>query len=592
MSEEIIYTSAPQGLKMGSRGFCTVASTPGMASTLAALLESLSGYRHLASPGDASNPTVYNHLTARVGGRELHILSRIADAGLDYSGRSNKLVHHVVLGPQESSPTGPTWVQQQLGFHERQWSEEPRILPAGRVPPKGDNPPRPCTAWQSLMGDAGWAGVLAESATKPGGREVWLIYPPGADVLAVVGESIALLPPALRWQATYSTFFTKLPPGVECRWRFVPDGTDEAVTLRKKYELGAIDLCRPQKVKVESEWTAAARAGRFPQFGGRREQGALPAELPFAEPTAPTISIDYSLDPLTIGEAPPPLPGERVEVRPRSRGRARNAYDEDEARGGPWKLAIAATAIVLVLLVFGGAFIFREPLMKLVAGRSDEPHIESSKKTDKRDSSASEQIEPETKNNVDAAADVLISSQLPTGEDSANSFDQDSTAQLHRSDSNEADRPSAQSTKSLPHQSNDSSIQSAKVGELEQVKEPAGESTTKTGQEQENVTPRVRRRIVCLLPPANGAYQVTQASPVRIELSPPNDDEDAELYFYYPAHSATYLPLRTTKDKEKHTYNVMTSKELSALRIVQAPTHLELRWGPQAATEHIRLSAR
>src|SRR5688572_8733432 len=143
MSEEIIYTSAPRGLKSGSRGFCTVASTPGMASTLAALLESLSGYRHLANPGagEAANPTVYCHMRARVGGNQLQILSRIADAGLDYSGRSNKLAHHVVLTPQEVVSAGPAWVQQQAGFHRDNWNGDPRILARGRRPPQGDNSP-------------------------------------------------------------------------------------------------------------------------------------------------------------------------------------------------------------------------------------------------------------------------------------------------------------------------------------------------------------------------------------------------------------------------------------------------------------------
>lgn len=96
MIEELIYTSAPQGLKPGSSGFTTVASTAGMASNLANLLESLSGYRHLADPGTAGakqNPVIFSHLKGRVGGRNLNILSRIADAGLDYSGRTNKLAH-------------------------------------------------------------------------------------------------------------------------------------------------------------------------------------------------------------------------------------------------------------------------------------------------------------------------------------------------------------------------------------------------------------------------------------------------------------------------------------------------------------------
>lgn len=372
MSEEIIYTSAPRGLKTGSRGFCTVASTPGMASTLAALLESLSGYRHLSNPGDSSNPTVYNHLTTRVGGRDLHILSRIADAGLDYSGRSNKLVHHVVIDPREASPAGPAWVQQQAAFHEQQWQGEPRILPAGRIPAQGDSPPRRCQAWQALMGDAGWAGMLAENVTNADAREKWLIYPLGADVLGLISESIALLPPLLRWQATYSTFFTKLPPGVECKWRFVPDGTDEAATLRKKYDLKVLDLCILQPLNSESQWTEAARTGTHPQFGRRHAQPAAVEELPFAMPTSAVASSEsdafgIELDRISVPGAPPPLPGVSVRVRPRWRGRERNAYDD---RGGGWKLAAAATAIVLVGLL-GVAYFYRDSLVRLVTNHVD-----------------------------------------------------------------------------------------------------------------------------------------------------------------------------------------------------------------------------
>ncbi|MCA9020016.1 MAG: hypothetical protein KDA74_07745, partial [Planctomycetaceae bacterium] len=50
MTQEIIYTSAPEGLKPGSHGFCTVVSTSGMARNLAMKLESMSAYRHAFPP--------------------------------------------------------------------------------------------------------------------------------------------------------------------------------------------------------------------------------------------------------------------------------------------------------------------------------------------------------------------------------------------------------------------------------------------------------------------------------------------------------------------------------------------------------------
>lgn len=82
MSVELLYTSAVQGLKQGSRGFCTVLSTTGMPLNLANRLESLSAYRHVFppnSPDAAQNPVNYSHIRITVGGRPLSILSRISD---------------------------------------------------------------------------------------------------------------------------------------------------------------------------------------------------------------------------------------------------------------------------------------------------------------------------------------------------------------------------------------------------------------------------------------------------------------------------------------------------------------------------------
>ncbi len=100
MSQELLYTSAPRGLKPGSSGFCTVASTQGMAAPLASALESLSAYRHVFRPGDPQvhrNPIAYSHVRLNAGGRTYCVLSRVADYGQDYSGRTNKLAHHVAL---------------------------------------------------------------------------------------------------------------------------------------------------------------------------------------------------------------------------------------------------------------------------------------------------------------------------------------------------------------------------------------------------------------------------------------------------------------------------------------------------------------
>ena len=85
MSQELLYTSAPQGLKPGSRGFCTVLSTQGMSAPLAAAVESLSGYRPIYPASDeraSRNPVVFSHLKMQAAGRTWHVLSsRLFAAG-------------------------------------------------------------------------------------------------------------------------------------------------------------------------------------------------------------------------------------------------------------------------------------------------------------------------------------------------------------------------------------------------------------------------------------------------------------------------------------------------------------------------------
>lgn len=110
MIEEIIYTSAEKGLKQGSRGFWTVVSTSGMALNIAERLASMSGYRQafpLNHPQSSLNPVNYSHVTMRIAAKKLHVLSRVADAGQDYTGRSNKLAHHIVIDSVVHLTPGP-----------------------------------------------------------------------------------------------------------------------------------------------------------------------------------------------------------------------------------------------------------------------------------------------------------------------------------------------------------------------------------------------------------------------------------------------------------------------------------------------------
>jgi hypothetical protein len=231
MSLELLYTSAPQGLKQGSRGFCTVISTVGMPINIAQKLESLSGYRHLYPPNDPKsnrNPVAYSHFRFQVGGRTVSLLSRIADYGLDYSQRTNKIAHHIVA---ETTPAcGPAALMASPGVMRTAWDGQCETVATGPNLPQLGSSPEVCESWKRITGDAGWGGVVANAWMQPSNKPTWIVFSEeqSSQMLELIAESIAILPPSKRWQATFSTYVTTLPPDIDCRVRCVVAGSDEA----------------------------------------------------------------------------------------------------------------------------------------------------------------------------------------------------------------------------------------------------------------------------------------------------------------------------------------------------------------------------
>lgn len=278
MSQELLYTSAPRGLKPGSRGFCTVLSTQGMVGPLATALEGLSGYRPLFATGDPNavrNPIVYSHVKLQSAGRTWNVLSRIADFGLDYSQRSNKLAHHVVLDKSDFQVGGPANLLSTPGFLRTDWHGEPKLVP--NCPAMREVHPRSgvSVAWEQITGDAGWAGVLAESFLREPDRLVILLFAPGQEILPLFAEAIALLPPERRWDVTFSTYFTGLLTGTTCCWRGMVHDSKEAHdslrfvnALRLDLTDGSLGLA-PPSLLVE-----AARRGGHADCFAPQEAGA------------------------------------------------------------------------------------------------------------------------------------------------------------------------------------------------------------------------------------------------------------------------------------------------------------------------------
>ncbi|WP_339688305.1 hypothetical protein [Gimesia maris] len=381
MSQEIVYTSAPQGLKPGSRGFCTVIATQGMARNLAERLESLSGYRHAFAVHDEYahlNPVNYSHLKVTVGGQEYSVLSRIGDAGQDYTGRTNKLAHHVALTPSERPPAGPAYQLQQPGFCIEAWDSQTRYTEINCHRLSSDHPPlTQCTSW-SRWCDAGWAGVLAESALEGRNQSQTIIYPveAGSSTLALVSEALQLLPEKQRWEVTFSTYFTKLPAGVDCQWRFVLDGSPEAEAARRNPRVKLIDLCADLGTAPEGPLVAAARTGQRPQ----QLKTDLPS-TPVPEPPVPTPSPSASPKRTT---SPPPLA----------------QHFQKAKSNGSRKLLIGTGVVLLLLMIVGMGYLLmpdQRDQEKVVKNSPPPLKMENKKALEKMEREKAEAVAKEVK---------------------------------------------------------------------------------------------------------------------------------------------------------------------------------------------------
>lgn len=305
MSQELIYTSAPRGLKPGSHGFCTVVNTQGITASLTQRLEALSGYRHVFSPPDPNvclNPVLFSHLVFSLAGRRCNVLSRVCDAGLDHTQRTNKFAHHVVLDPRELVPGGPAWLLAAPGFMQSTWDGNPQVLPAGRQPPAGNSPAAICRAWQQITGDAGWGGVLAETASPGVHRVAVIIFRPGVDPLPLLAESLALLPPEIRWGVSFCTYFSKLPPGLECQWRCVLEGTPEAAASQRLRGALVIDLGNIPGAAPDSPLVQAARTGVNPLARVAVARTSVPPPARTTVVQQPTVAGAERLDDVALAQ--------------------------------------------------------------------------------------------------------------------------------------------------------------------------------------------------------------------------------------------------------------------------------------------------
>lgn len=243
MPYELLYTSAARGLLPGAAGFSTVKMSRGIPLPLREALESMSSYRHLYPPNDpraAQNPvcTSLVHLTA--GGKCWRVLSRIADAGVDHTHRTNFLAHHIAFGQGDTQSRDVLQLLTQADTFVTRWDGQVQELLVERPFSTNGSARSKGELWASRVGP-GWLEFTAAEGLE--GSNIYLAFH-NEPSFPFVLEMLAEVPQSERWDLTFSTFYQKLPPAVRCNVRCLPAGDDE---LRRAESSKAvvIDLATP-----------------------------------------------------------------------------------------------------------------------------------------------------------------------------------------------------------------------------------------------------------------------------------------------------------------------------------------------------------
>jgi len=319
MAFELVYTSVPRGIRPGSSGFCTAAYTNGLAANLIMQLEGMSAYKAYFPHYDANaslNPVAFSHFIFRNSGGRHHILSRVSFYGLDYTKRSNKLAHHIVLSTAEAAsvPGGPACVFRQKGLFRTEWQGEPELFQKQLIVSPQDPPLRTADTWKQYTGDAGWAGALADAFLKNPAKPAFVIFDPvqHQNILALVEEALMLLPPERRWQVAFNTYVTTMPAGLQCHWRFCVPDSDPLREARRVPGTLIIDLTRPADAAPDSGFAQIARTGVRPE-PVKASVPRTPPPQPAAPPSQPPRQGAPFVPPPIVRRAPdlpppPPIP--------------------------------------------------------------------------------------------------------------------------------------------------------------------------------------------------------------------------------------------------------------------------------------------
>ena len=220
MAFQLVYTSAAKLLDAGRSGYGTVARSKSITPLVVSAIERVSQFANLR--GLDRNRVIHVHRRITAGSNRFHILTRIVDAGADYTGRTNHLAHHLVISQEEAARAAargitPADVLRQFPWLDR-WDGAARFFDANEDVPldhfRPDGRNSGSQSWAALTGNPAHARLLSwEAAPRTG----VLVIPVAVDTLHLLAEALAEFGPQ-SWSRSFTTSLETTDELSELEW--------------------------------------------------------------------------------------------------------------------------------------------------------------------------------------------------------------------------------------------------------------------------------------------------------------------------------------------------------------------------------------
>ena len=212
MAYELIYTSLPSGIMAGRSGFCVAAYTENMPERLVLMVEKFSNFDHCGvSEKYSLNKLCHSNI-------DYYVLTRSADCGKDYTGRTNFISHHLVLSANEIAKyPNPADILLQYNWLNSYTKAPQKIKEPPDLSKISFEKHVPCKTWGEIFKDAGVAAFprIKDDCEIYASRQF-----PQKTILRLFAESLALtVNGKSAWSYTFTTALGSSEVALSYKWK-------------------------------------------------------------------------------------------------------------------------------------------------------------------------------------------------------------------------------------------------------------------------------------------------------------------------------------------------------------------------------------